>query len=105
MPRELFFKIRLFGKEEALILLLCLHFPTADRFSHSPFCIPTAHIAKKKYTRLEFGLVKTIIILLTEAQPETKKCSIKISALKKVWVFLQIIKTLDRILILLLFSG
>lgn len=42
-----FFKIRLFGKEEALNLLLCLYFPTADRFSHSPFCLPTAHIAKK----------------------------------------------------------
>lgn len=78
MPRELLFKIRLFGKEEALILLLCLHFPTADRFSHSSFCFPTANIAKKKPSRLEFGLAKTIMILLTEAQPETKKCFIKI---------------------------
>lgn len=47
----------------------------------SSFCIPTAHIAKNKYTSLELGWAKTIMILLTEAQPETKKCSVTIRIL------------------------
>lgn len=47
MLRELFFKIRLFGKEEGVVLLLCLHFSTTVRSSHSVFFGCSAHIAKK----------------------------------------------------------